>query len=189
VILRETTELDPRVVEALRAARRRFEKNGLEYALVGGVLLNQLGVGRPTFDIDFVVKKKDWQKAVSALAPLCIDSERMGLPGEPSPAALLKSKKGPWYEVFPQGISAGKIAELRGQARSHKASDIAFKLKADPVVQLIDTKLASYLSAKDRLRDLSDIQRLARQLGLGADFAARLDPRIKSTFLREVLAD
>lgn len=189
MILRETTELDPRVDEALRAARRRLEKNGLEYALVGGVLLNQLGVGRPTFDIDFVVKKKDWQKAVSALAPLCIDSERMGLPGEPSPAALLKSKQGPWYEVFPQGLTAGRIALLRGKARTHEASAVAFKVKADPLVQLINSKLASYLSARDRLRDLSDIQRLARQLGLGKGFADRLDPRVKSAFLREVLAD
>lgn len=58
------------------------------------------------------------------------------------------------------------------KARLHPAGKLAFTLQGDAVVALVNDKLASYLSAKDRLRDEADVQSLIKRLRLPRDFAA-----------------
>lgn len=106
----------------------------------------------------------------------------MGLPDEPDPAAILKTKAGPMIEIFPEDLTAGEIAELRGVYRHHPAGKISFSLKGDPVANLINSKLASHLSATDRLQDLSDVQRLIKKRGLDKSYAEHLDKRVRKTF-------
>lgn len=43
--------------------------------------------------------------------------------------------------------------------------------------KLVELKLASGMSAPDRLKDLADVQELIRLKALGPEFAQRLDPR------------
>ena len=45
-------------------------------------------------------------------------------------------------------------------------------------------KLASYLSAKDRLRDAADVQSLIKRLRLPLDFAGRLAPEVRAAYRR-----
>src|ERR671911_332893 len=45
--------------------------------------------------------------------------------------------------------------------------------------KLIELKLASGMSAPDRLKDLADVQELIKARGLGAEFAGRLDPYVR----------
>lgn len=182
MILRENTEPDPRVEEAARQAVLRLEKAGIRYALTGGLLLNRFGAGRPTMDVDLIVPKSRWQDAVNALLPLSINNEKMGLDGEPEPAAILITKAGPFLEIFPQGLTADEIARLRNRRKPHPAGKIAFRIQGNPLVNLINSKLASHLSATDRLQDASDVQRLIRAQGLTESFATQLDPRVAPTF-------
>jgi len=49
--------------------------------------------------------------------------------------------------------------------------------KGDPIVASINNKLASYLSAKDRLCDAADMQSLIKRLKLPLKFANRLAPK------------
>ena len=60
------------------------------------------------------------------------------------------------------------------KARRHPAGKLAFTLKGDATVALINDKLASHLSAKDRLRDAADVQSLIKRLKLPLEFANRL---------------
>jgi len=182
VIIRENTVLDPRVEKVAAQAVQELSRAKIRHVLTGGVFLNHCGVGRPTFDVDIVVSRRHWQKAVDALLKMAVDSERMGLANKPDPAAILKTKAGPLIEIFPEDLTAGEIAGLRGVYRRHPAGKISFSLKGDPLVNLINSKLASHLSATDRLQDLSDIQRLIKKLGLGEDFALRLDKRVRKSF-------
>jgi len=49
--------------------------------------------------------------------------------------------------------------------------------------KLIELKLASGLTAPDRLKDLADVQELIKLRGLTSEFAARLHPYVRAQFL------
>jgi hypothetical protein len=49
--------------------------------------------------------------------------------------------------------------------------------------KLIELKLASGMTAPDRLKDLADVQELIKARALSRDFAARLDPYVREKFL------
>ena len=49
--------------------------------------------------------------------------------------------------------------------------------------KLIELKLASGMSAPDRLRDLADVLEMTRLKKLRADFAEKLDPYVREKFL------
>ena len=51
---------------------------------------------------------------------------------------------------------------------------------------LINAKLASHLSAPDRLRDLADVQTIIAAKRLTPAFAAKLHPAVRAAFLRAV---
>ena len=126
-------------------------------------------------------------RILSAYGPLTVDAERMGLPGEPEPGAILRTRRGPFIEVFPEGVTAAEICRLRlGTARRSPAGRIALTLRGSALVALINSKLASYLSAPDRIRDLGDVQSIIAARRLTAAFATRLHPAVRAAFLRAV---
>jgi hypothetical protein len=49
--------------------------------------------------------------------------------------------------------------------------------------KLIELKLASGMTAPDRLKDLADVQELIKIRALKKDFAERLDPYVRDKFL------
>jgi hypothetical protein len=49
--------------------------------------------------------------------------------------------------------------------------------------KLIELKLASGISAPDRLKDLADVQELIKIRKLDADFARKLDPYVRAKYL------
>jgi hypothetical protein len=50
--------------------------------------------------------------------------------------------------------------------------------------KLVELKLASGMTAPDRLKDLADVQELIKVRGLGAEFAGSLDPYVREQYLR-----
>ena len=63
-----------------------------------------------------------------------------------------------------------------------KDHDIAFTLKDDDLVELVNGKLASYLSATDRLRDTSEVQSFVSKHALPLEFEAQLAPAVRSAY-------
>ena len=59
-----------------------------------------------------------------------------------------------------------------------------FTLRGDATVALINDKLASYLSAKDRLRDAADVQSLIKRLKLPLSFATQLAREVRPAYRR-----
>jgi len=49
--------------------------------------------------------------------------------------------------------------------------------------KLVELKLASGMTAPDRLKDLADVQELIKLRGLTPEFAHRLDPYVRQKFL------
>lgn len=56
-------------------------------------------------------------------------------------------------------------------------------IKFPTLQKLIELKLASGMTAPDRLKDLADVQELIKVRGLSRDFADRLDPYVREAYL------
>jgi hypothetical protein len=157
---------------------------GIPYRVTGGLAVNLLGVGRPTGDVDLIVRKQDWARARKTLQALSTGPQRtrFGLPDEPEEGMTIVGPHGVLIELWPEGVTHGQIARTRGYARKHPAATVPLSLGGDETVTLLNAKLASYLSARDRLSDASDAQRLIRKLGLPLGFKGKLDLRVRAAF-------
>ena len=177
----------PHVLEAYEQAIRVLRKARIPYRETGGIALNFYGAGRPTKDVDLIVRRTDWLRAIRALGRIATDQPgiRFGLPSEPEPGLAVVGPHVP-IELWPEGTTHEQIARIRGmqKARPHRAGNLAFTLQGDAVVALVNDKLASYLSAKDRLRDAADVQSLIKRLRLPLSFAARLAPEVRAAYRR-----
>jgi hypothetical protein len=178
----------PDVLEAYEKAIRVLRKARIPYRETGGIALNFYGAGRPTKDVVLIVRRTDWSRAVRALERIATDQPgiRFGLPGEPEPGLAVVGPNGVPIEVWPEGTTHEQIARIRGmqKARPHPAGKLVFTMKGDAEVGLVNNKLASYLSAKDRLRDAADVQSLIKRLRLPVSFAARLAPQVRAAYRR-----
>jgi hypothetical protein len=180
--------LHPKVLDAYAKAVRILRKARVPFRETGGIALNLRGAGRPTKDIDLVVRRSDWSRALRALSKIASDRQgiRFGLPQEPETGLAVIGPHGIPIELWPEGTTHEQIARIRGmqKPRRHPAGRLAFTLRGDPTVALINDKLASYLSARDRLRDAADVQSLIKRLKLPLGFANRLAREVRPAYRR-----
>ncbi len=178
----------PDVLDAYEQAARTLSSRRIPFRETGGIALNLHGAGRPTKDIALIVRRSDWLRAIQALAQIATDRQgiRFGLPGEPENGLAVIGPHGVPIELWPEGTTHEEIAKIRGmqKARRHPAGKLAFTLRGDAIVALINDKLASYLSAKDRLRDAADVQSLIKRLKLPLGLAGRLAPEVRAAYRR-----
>jgi hypothetical protein len=178
----------PHVLDAYEQAVRVLRRARIPYRETGGIALNLYGAGRPTKDVDLIVRRADWERGIQALGKIATDKLgiRFGLPGEPEPGLAVVGPHGVPIELWPEGTTHEQIARIRGmqKARPHRAGKLAFTLAGDAVVALVNDKLASYLSARDRLRDAADVQGLITRLELPREFGARLASEVRAAYRR-----
>ncbi len=178
--------LHPKVLEAYDKAIRALKRARIKFRETGGIAVNLHGAGRPTKDIDLVVRRSDWNRAITVLTEIATDRQgiRFGLPGEPTSGLAVIGPHGVPIEVWPEGTTHEQIANVRGmrKKRRHPAGKLALTLEGDATVALINAKLASYLSAQDRLRDAGDVQSLIKHLKLPRGFANKLKPPVRSAY-------
>ena len=178
----------PNVLDAYEQAVRSLRNARIPFRATGGIALNLHGAGRPTKDVDLIVRRSDWLRAIRTVGRIATDQPgiRFGLPEEPDTGLAVIGPHGIPIELWPEGTTHEQIARIRGKqkARRHPAGELAFTLRGDPTVALINDKLASYLSAKDRLRDAADVQSLIKRLKLPLSFANRLSPEVRPAYRR-----
>src|SRR4051812_21039615 len=77
--------LHPHVQDAFQKATLILKTARIPFRVIGGLAVNQYGVGRPTKDVDFVVSRKNWHRARKVLQTIATDSQgiRFGLEEEP----------------------------------------------------------------------------------------------------------
>jgi len=167
-----------KVQEALRRITIRLNELGIPYALVGGMALFQHGYRRFTEDVDLLVSRESLQKIHAALEGL----------GYVRPFAGSKNLRDTDAGVKIEFLIAGDypgdgkpkpVAFPDPTTRSVELNGIKV-LSLDALVEL---KLASGMSAEHRLRDLADVQELAKYVQLPQDFAGKLDPYVRSKFV------
>lgn len=156
-----------------------LEKTGIDYAVIGAVALNQHGYKRFTEDIDVLVTKDGLQK---------FQRQLVGLGYRPNFEGAKKQFRTSDTNVRVEFVTAG---EYPGDG---KPKPVVFPSPAENMEmidgvrtitlrKLIELKLASGISAPDRLKDLADVQELIRLKGLGAEFAKELDESVRAKYL------
>ena len=178
--------IHPNVLDAYEQAVKVLKDHDIPFRATGGIALNLFKAGRPTKVVDLIVSRPHWHQARQALQPIATDVQGiiLGLPDEPENGLALVGPQGVPIELWPEGTTHKQIALIRGKHREHPAGDIAFTLKGDDLVELLNSKLASYLSARDRLRDASDVQSLVSKHALPLEFEAQLAPAVRSAYRR-----
>lgn len=160
-----------------RLAKRLDELN-VPYSLVGGYALILHGVRRFTEDIDLLVSNEGLAKLHEGLIG------RGYVQVSPGSRNLRDAETGVRIEFVVTG-------EFPGDGRQKPVvfpdpQTVAEKIEEIKVVNLkslIELKISSGMTAKDRLQDLADVQRLIKQHHLTADFANQLHPYVRSKFL------
>src|SRR3954471_6025859 len=130
----------PDVLMAYEQAIRVLRRARIPYRETGGIALNFYGAGRPTKDVDLIVRRADWLRAIRALGRIATDQPgiRFGLPGEPELGLAVVGPHGVPIALRRKGTTHDKIARIRGmkKARSPPAGKLAFTMQGDAVVGL-----------------------------------------------------
>jgi hypothetical protein len=169
---------EAKVQETLERLARRLEELGVEFALAGGLAVGARGHLRLTVDVDVLITaeglarfRRAWlgrgyverfagsRGVKDTESGVAIDFLLAGqFPGDGKPKAVRFPDPG----MVPLGEEPYRIVDLR---------------------TLIELKLASGLSAPDRLLDLADVIALVRANELGEEFASALDPSVREKYV------
>jgi hypothetical protein len=157
-----------------------LKNNGIEYVVIGAVALLAYGYPRFTEDIDVV------------LTPEGLDTFHRKLVGlgyvpafEGSRTMFRSTKDGVSIEVLTSGGYPGDGKPK--PVRFPEPADVSNEIDGIRIVsleKLIELKLASGMTAPDRLKDLADVQELIKVRGLDSEFAERLTPYVREEYLR-----
>jgi hypothetical protein len=185
LVLREAEELyqgEGRLKKTYERLAKCLDELGISYSIVGGYALILHGVRRFTEDIDLLVSKEGLDRLHKKL------TGRGYVRVSPESRNLRDVETGVQIEFLVTG-------EFPGDG---KPKPVAFPdpqvveetregIKVINLKSLIELKLASGMTAKARLQDLADVQRLIEKHHLSSDFAEQLHPYVRGKFL-ELLA-
>jgi hypothetical protein len=157
-----------------------LERHGIDYMVIGAVALMAHGYPRFTEDIDLVLTREGLET---------FHRELVGLGYAPAFAGARKRLRATSGGVPVEVIVAG---EYPGDGRPKPVSfpepaSASVEIDGVQVVtleKLVELKLASGMTAPDRLKDLADVQELIKARGLGSDFAEKLDPYVREQYLK-----
>jgi hypothetical protein len=156
-----------------------MKQRGIDYMVIGAVALMAYGYPRFTEDIDLVLTSEGLE---------AFHRELVGLGDVPAFPGAKKRRRSTREGVSIEVILAG---EYPGDG---KPKPVSFPVPANSSTEidgvrivtlekLIELKLASGMTAPDRLKDLADVQELIKVRGLTADFAAALNSYVREKFL------
>jgi hypothetical protein len=184
-VIREAEQLyqgEGRLRKTYDRLTKRLEALGVAYGVVGGYALIVHGVRRFTEDIDILVSGEGLDRLHKQLIGL--GYVRVA----PGSRNLRDVETGVKIEFIVTGEFPGDgkpkpVAFPAPEAVVERREGI----KVINLKSLIELKLASGMTAKGRLQDLADVQRLIQEHRLNAEFAEELDAYVHDKFL-ELLA-
>jgi hypothetical protein len=180
-VIREAEQLyqgQGRLKKTYDRLTKRLEALGVTYGLVGGYALIVYGVRRFTEDIDILVSGEGLDR---------LHKQLIG-PGYVRVAPGSRNLRDVESGVKIEFIVAG---EFPGDGRPKPVAfpapeEVVERREGVKVINLkslIELKLASGMTAKGRLQDLADVQRLIQEHGLNAEFAEKLNAYVRDKFL------
>ena len=155
-----------------------LERNGIAYAVIGAVALNQYGYKRFTEDIDILMTKEGLKK---------FQEQLVGLGYRPAFQGATRRFKTTAENVSVEVVTTGeypgdglpKPVVFPDPSQSSQEID---GVRTITLEKLVELKLASGMTAPDRLKDLADVQEIIKIKGLGPEFAESLDESVREKF-------
>ena len=155
-----------------------LEEHGIDYMVIGAVALLAHGYPRFTEDIDLVMTREGLDR---------FHEELIGLGYAPAFPGARKRLRSTTDSVSIEVMTTG---EYPGDG---KPKPVSMPTPAEASIEidgirfvtlekLIELKLASGMSAPDRLKDLADVQELIKVRKLGPEFALKLDPSVRAKY-------
>ena len=156
-----------------------LDRHGIEYMVIGAVALTAHGYPRFTADVDLVLTGNGLEK---------FHRELIGRGYRPAFEGAKKRLRSTQNNVAIEVITTG---EYPGDGKPKPVSfpnpaTFSNRINGVQVVtleKLVELKLASGMTAPDRLKDLADVQELIKIRGLSRGFADRLDPYVREAYL------
>ena len=156
-----------------------LKAHGIDYAVIGAVALLAHGYPRFTEDIDLVLTREGLEKFHQVLIGLGY------APVFPGGRKRMRSvPEGVRIEVmttgeYPEDGKPKPVTMPEPTLASIEIDGVQFIT----LEKLIELKLASGITAPDRLKDLADVQELIKIRGLQPEFSVQLDPYVRGKFL------
>ena len=160
-----------------------LKEHEIDYVVIGAIALMAYGYPRFTEDIDLIVDSRGLERFHRELIGLGYSPafqgarKRLRSTRDGTPIELISSGEYPG-DGKPKPVSFPKPSE---------ASVEIDGIKFPTLEKLIELKLASGMTAPDRLKDLADVQELIKIRGLSSDFAEQLNPYVREKYF-ELLA-
>jgi hypothetical protein len=175
-------ERESAVYKALEKIVRRLEDLGVPFVVVGGMAMFLHGYRRFTEDVDILVNADGLRQVHANL------EGRGYLPPFAGSKHLRDADTGVRIEFLTSGDYPGD-GKPKPVAFPEPASarDTIDGIPCLALPQLVELKLASGMTNPGRLKDLADVQEMIAVLGLGEDFAERLNPFVREKY-RELWA-
>ena len=158
---------------------RDLEQHGIDYAIIGAVALTAHGYLRFTADVDLILTGEGLE---------IFHRELVG-PGyrpafEGTRKKLRSTLNGVAIEIITEGEypGDGKPKPVSFPLPSAASVDIE-GVRVVTLEKLIELKLASGMTAPDRLKDLADVQELIKVKHLAKDFADKLNPYVREKYI------
>ena len=165
------------VQRAAAKVARLLEEDGIPYAVIGAMALNDYGYRRVTVDVDLLLTREGLESFKTRHLGLGYVQKFAGSKGFRDTEngvnvdiVLAGEYPGdglPKPVVFPDPAGAA----VRGE-----------NLALLPLPRLIELKLASGMTAPHRLKDLADVLEVIRVLKLPAGLAEELDPYVREKY-------
>jgi hypothetical protein len=168
------------VYQTLQNIAQSFNREGIDYAVIGGMALVIHGYNRTTQDVDLLLKATGLEVFQRSLVG------RGFTPAFPGATRMFRDTQ---TNVVVEILVAGEFpGDGKPKAVSFPDPSLV-AIEADGIrvitlSSLIELKLASGLSAPDRLKDLADVQELIRLLALPASLAEQLEPSVRPEYQR-----
>jgi hypothetical protein len=156
-----------------------LKEHEIDYVVIGAIALMAYGYPRFTEDIDLILEADGLDKFHQELIGLGYSPafqgarKRFRSTGDGTPIEVITAGEYPG-DGKPKPVSFPKPSE-----ESVEIDRVRFPT----LEKLIELKLASGMTAPDRLKDLADVQELIKIRGLSSEFAEKLNPYVRENFL------
>ena len=170
--------------DALSRLVNDLRDHEIDYMVIGALALLAYGYARFTEDIDVILTPKGLER---------FHRELVGLGYVPAfegaRKRLRSTQDGIPIELIATGDypGDGKPKPITFPRPSENSVEID-GVKFPTLEKLIELKLASGMTAPDRLKDLADVQELIKIRGLTAEFGDKLNPYVREKYLELLYA-
>jgi hypothetical protein len=166
------------VHQALEKITRLLDGEGIPYAVIGAMALNEYGFRRVTEDVDILLTRAGLDAFKAA------HLGRGYVEKHPGSKGVRDTEHGVGIDFLLSGEYPGD-----GKPKSVRFPDPAEvaiaggRLRLLPLSTLLELKLASGISAPHRMQDLADVLRMIRIRKLGRDMADEMDPYVRDRYV------